>query len=175
MKVLLGSTNPGKIKGVEQTFKKYYENVEVLGVKVESNVPDQPVNAETFEGTKNRVNNLTTYARLSNMNVDFFVGVESGLIEIFNQWFIVEIAVIRDKYGKESIGLSAATPVPSKYVEPMIEKTMYKVMTQDLGATFTSEESGTGWLTRNAITRIDLTQQALIMALTKFLNKQWND
>ena len=40
---------------------KYFENVEIEGVSVSSDVPDQPVNEEIFKGAKNRVKNLKEY------------------------------------------------------------------------------------------------------------------
>ena len=58
MKILIGTKNPGKIEGVKKAFEKYFENVEAQGIPVHSNVPDQPVNEEIFQGAKNRVENL---------------------------------------------------------------------------------------------------------------------
>lgn len=173
MKVLVGSTNPGKLKGVEDSFKPYFENVEVIGAKVPSDVKDQPVNEETYIGARNRVDNLIKYAKENNIDAHFFVGVESGIVQLFGKWMIIEVAVVKDKNGKESVGCSSATPVPEKLVQPIIDKTMYRVMVDDLKASFTSEQSGTGFLTRNVITRIDLTKESIVMALTQFINECW--
>ena len=54
MKILVGSKNPVKIEAVEETFLKYFKKVEVIGIEVDSNVPNQPINEETFEGAENR-------------------------------------------------------------------------------------------------------------------------
>ena len=58
MKILMGTTNPGKIQGARQAFEKYFENVEIEGVKVSSEVSDQPINDEIFQGVRNRVKNV---------------------------------------------------------------------------------------------------------------------
>ena len=49
--------NPGKIEGAKKAFEKYFESVIIEGVAVESEVPPQPVNEETFFGAKNRIKN----------------------------------------------------------------------------------------------------------------------
>ena len=52
MKVLIGTKNPGKIEGARKAFENYFDNVEVIGIKAESNVSEQPVGKETFQGAK---------------------------------------------------------------------------------------------------------------------------
>ena len=66
MKVLIATKNAGKIQGAKKALEHYYKNVELLGVPVESNVPEQPVNKEIYEGAKNRVKNLKKYAKENN-------------------------------------------------------------------------------------------------------------
>ena len=62
MKILIGTKNPGKIEGAKQAFEKYFDEVEIEGISVDSNVGDQPVNEEILQGAKNRVKNLKKYA-----------------------------------------------------------------------------------------------------------------
>lgn len=38
MKVLIGTKNPGKIEGTRQAFEKYFTDIEIEGVSVESEV-----------------------------------------------------------------------------------------------------------------------------------------
>ena len=80
MKVLIGTKNPGKIEGAKRALEKYYQNVELIGVKVESNVNEQPVGVETYKGALNRVNNLLQYAKANGIKADLFMAVESGLV-----------------------------------------------------------------------------------------------
>lgn len=46
MIVLMGTRNPGKIEGARQAFERYFDDVEVEGIAVASDVGDQPVNEE---------------------------------------------------------------------------------------------------------------------------------
>ena len=67
MKILIGTKNPGKIEGAKQAFERYFNNVNIEGVPVSSNVGDQPINEEIFQGAKNRVKNLKEYAKKNNI------------------------------------------------------------------------------------------------------------
>lgn len=63
MKILMGTKNPGKIQGAREAFEKYFDNVEIQGIAVDSEVGDQPFNQEIIQGAKNRVKNLKKYAK----------------------------------------------------------------------------------------------------------------
>ena len=54
----MGTKNPGKIEGAKKAFEEYFDNIEIEGISVSSEVSDQPVNEEIFKGAKNRVKNL---------------------------------------------------------------------------------------------------------------------
>ena len=52
MKVLIATKNQGKIEGAKKALEHYFRDVEIIGVPVESNVPDQPVNKEIYDEAK---------------------------------------------------------------------------------------------------------------------------
>ena len=52
MKVLIGTKNPGKIEGARQAFEKYFTDIEIEGVSVESEVGNQPINEDIFKEFK---------------------------------------------------------------------------------------------------------------------------
>ena len=79
MKILMGTKNPGKIEGARQAFEKYFDNVEIEGISVESEVGNQPVDEEILQGAKNRVKNLKKYAIKNNIQADFYVASEAGI------------------------------------------------------------------------------------------------
>ena len=177
MKVLIGTKNPGKIKGAKDAFEKFFSDVEVVGISAESNVSDQPVGKETYFGAKNRVNNLIDYANKNGISADYYVAVESGIVDNLGFWAITNVAVIKDKFDYESVGTSASFPVPHKYVEDIISKTLGTVMDEIFSASdLRSSTGGIGLLTNEKITRIDLNTQAFVMALTQFVNNSvWKD
>ena len=63
MKILIGTKNKGKVEAAQKAFSRFFENVEVEGIAVESEVPGQPINDEALQGAKNRVKNLKRYAK----------------------------------------------------------------------------------------------------------------
>ena len=128
MKVLIGTTNPGKIQGAKEALEVFFKDIEITGVKVPSNVADQPVNEDTYNGARNRVDNLIEYAKQNNIEADYYLGVESGICNFYNTWMIVNFAVIKDKDGYESVGIGPAFPVPKTYVEEIIATSLGQVL-----------------------------------------------
>lgn len=176
MKVLIGTKNPGKIEGARLALENYFEDVEVVGVPIESNVSDEPVNEETLQGAKNRVDNLIKYANENNIQADLYFAIESGISNQLGNWAIVNIAVIKDNAGHESFGVGPAFPVPERLVDSIIEKSLGTVMDELLkGHELSKGKGGISSLTRDVITRIDITKDAFVMALTKFINECWKD
>ena len=82
MKILMGTKNPGKIEGAKQAFEKYFDNVEIEGILVSSNVGNQPINEEILQGAKNRVKNVKEYAINNNIEADFYISSEAGITNL---------------------------------------------------------------------------------------------
>ena len=175
MKVLIATINAAKIEGAKRAFAHYFDNVHIEGIPVESNVSEQPVNDDIYIGAKNRVKNLKEYASKNNMEADLYLSIESGINNSLGRWMITNIAVIEDNKDFESYGASPAFPVPEKLVEDIINTDLNKVMDTIFEKDEERHNKGGGiqLLTHNKITRIDLTEMAFIMALTKYINKNW--
>ena len=176
MKILMGTKNPGKIEGAKRALSKYYRDFEIEGVKVASNVNEQPVGVETYQGALNRVNNLVDYARENGIKADMYISVESGLTSELGFWAITNIAVIKNANGDMGVGSSGSFPVPTKFVDSIKAETLGVVMDRIFDENdLHSGTGGIGLLTKEAVTRIDLTEEAFTMALTPFINENWND
>ena len=176
MKVLIGSTNKGKIDGATMAFQEYFADFDIDGVSVSSLVSEQPVNEEIYLGARNRVDNLIKYASDNNIKVDYYLGIESGITNLLGQWIIINVAVIKDAFGYESIGTSSGFPVPKKYVDEIINTSLGDVMDKMFHEhDLRSNIGGVSYLTNNVISRIDLTREAFVMALTQYINEFWND
>lgn len=176
MKVLIGTKNPGKIQGAKEALDKYFDNIEIIGIPVQSNVSDEPVNLDIYEGARNRVDNLIAYAKENNIEADYYLGIESGITNLLGKWIIINIAVIKDKTGYESWGTGPAFPVPDKYVNEIISTELGIVMDKVFEQNdLRSGKGGISFLTNDAISRIDITREAFIMALTGQINDVWKD
>ena len=177
MKILNGTQNPGKVQGAKEAFERYFDDFDIEGIPVSSNVSDEPVNDEIYTGAKNRVENLIKYSKDNNLDADYFLGIESGITNLLGKWIIINIAVIKDKNGYESWGTSPAFPVPDKYVKEIIDSDLGKVMDKIFNQTeIRKGKGGIGFLTHDKISRFDLTRGAFTMALTQFINNDiWKD
>ena len=173
IKVLVATKNQGKIEGAKKALLNYFDNIEIEGIPVNSNVGEQPVNDEIYIGAKNRVKNLKLYAKENNIEADLYMSIESGINNVLGRWMITNIAVIEDNKDFESYGTSPSFPVPDRLVQDVINTDLSQVMDK----VFTKDEErhnrggGIQLLTHNKISRIDLTEMAFIMALTKYINE----
>lgn len=171
MKVLVATKNPGKIEGAKQAFEKYFNDIKIEGISVSSDVGNQPINEEIFQGAKNRVKNLKEYAINNNIEADFYVSSEAGITDLLGEWIDINAVVIEDSKGFQSVGTSQGFPIPDKYIDEIKETELGKVMDK----IFSEKELGKGkggisFLTKDEVSRIDLTRNAFIMALTKHIN-----
>lgn len=172
MKILMGTKNPGKIEGARQAFEKYFDNIDIEGIAVESNVGAQPVNEEILQGAKNRIKNLKKYANNNNIKADFYIASEAGITNLLGDWIDINAVIIEDSKGFQSIGTSQGFPIPDKYIEEIKQTELGKVMDRLFrGKELGKGKGGISFLTKDEITRIDLTRNAFIMALTRFINE----
>lgn len=173
MKVLIATKNQGKIEGAKRALQNYFEEVEIQGIPVESNVGEQPVNDEIYIGAKNRVKNLKVYAKENGIEADLYLSIESGINNSLGRWMITNIAVIEDNADFESYGSSPSFPVPDRFVQEIIDTDLSQVMNKLFEEDNERHNRGGGiqLLTHNKVSRIDLTQMAFMMALTKYINK----
>ena len=176
MKILIGTKKIKKIEGAKEAFKKYFDNFDIEGIKVSSDVSDEPMNNEIYEGAINRVDNLIKYAKENNIDADYYLGVESGITNSLGKWVNINIAVIKDRFGYESWGTSSGFPIPDKYINEVIETDLGKVMDSIFNqSNLRKIKGGIGLLTNDVVSRIDTTKEAFIMALTQHINDVWND
>lgn len=171
MKILMGTKNPGKIEGARQAFEKYFDNVEIQGIAVESEVGAQPVNEEIFQGAKNRVKNVKKYAEENNVKADYYVASEAGITNLLGEWIDINAVVIENAQGFQSVGTSQGFQIPEKYVKEIQETELGKVMDKifekhQLG----QGKGGINLLTKGEVSRIDLTKNAFLMALISHIN-----
>ncbi len=171
MKILMGTKNPGKIQGAKEAFEKYFDNVQIEGIAVNSDVKNQPIDEETFQGAKNRVKNLKQYAKNNNIKADYYIASEAGIINMLGDWIDINVAVIEDSKGLQSVGTSQGFPIPNKYMDE-IRKTELGIVMDKIfsGTELHNGKGGISLLTKNEISRIDLTRNAFIMALTTYIN-----
>lgn len=174
MKILVGSENPVKINSVKDAFLKYFSDIEVLGVKVKSGVPDQPIGEQTFEGAKNRACALKEINEKEKLQADYFVGIEGGVMEQYSRWFGFGAMCIVDKTGKTGYGMSPHFELPESVMKKLLEGVELGTVMDELTETsnIKQREGAIGYFTKNKMTRQELYVPGLITALVPFLNQE---
>ena len=170
MKILVGSKNPVKLKAVEETFLLYYDNIEVIGISVESEVPDQPIESETFRGAENRAKKLSRLSEEQNLKASFFVGIEGGISKIYERWFAFGAMCIIDSKGKTSFGTSAHFELPPSVTHQLLNgKELGHVMDEIISEVNTKQKGGAiAFFTKGKMNRKELYIPGLISALVPF-------
>lgn len=170
-KIIIASKNPAKIKAVELAFNQVFPNevFQFEGVSVPSEVPDQPKGeSETLLGAENRVKNA-----MDAFEADFWVGLEGGVSENNNELEAFAWMVIRSKemHGKGRTGSFYLPPKVAKLVKDGME--LGHADDVVFGQSNSKQKGGAvGLLTNNILTRTTYYEQALILALIPFINKE---
>lgn len=174
MKILVGSKNPVKIDSVKEAFSKYFENIEVIGMKVDSKVSDQPINDETFEGAKNRALELKKINEKEKLEAEYFIGIEGGIIKSYSKWFAVGIMCIINKDGKMGFGASPHFELPEKIIKKLLEGIELGLVMDEITGEINIKQKGgaIGYFSKEVMKRKDLYVSGLITALIPFLNKE---
>ncbi len=168
MRVAVGSCNPTKVKGVEEAFKHFFNDVEVLPRSVNSGVPPQPFNGDVIRGAINRAVNAFC-------DCDFSVGIEAGFFKTegtITGYIDFQVAAVYDG-DRCTLGFGPGFEFPPKVVEEALRgKEAGDVMEEITGIKNIGERMGAiHYLSKGVVSRTDLTRIAVIMALIPRLNK----
>lgn len=151
----VGSTNPTKVRAVEEIGKALGSNV--IGMKTASGVSDQPqTSEETIQGATNRAFSALT----TTPGATFGVGFEGGVLPLAGRLFLVDWAVLVDKEDRLFMTSGNMLPLPAE-VESAVKggEELSKSMGEFVGKQprQIGEDEGTvGVLTNGAIKRQDV-------------------
>jgi len=173
MKILVGSKNPIKIKAVDEAFSIYFNDINVIGISVESDVPAQPINNQTFEGAKNRALELEKTNKEKKLEAQFFVGIEGGIQETYGKWFAFGCMCIIDNSRKTSFGTSAHFELPQSVTTRLLKgEELGFVMDEIMNDENTKQKGGAiSFFTNGKMDRKELYIPGIISALVPFLHE----
>jgi inosine/xanthosine triphosphatase len=174
MKILVGSENPVKLNAVKEALENYFAEVEVVGIKVPSGVPDQPVNDETLTGAENRALKLKELNEIKNFQAQYFIGVEGGIVFNHNRWFAFGGMCIVDTNGKKSFGTSAHFEIPNEVTERLLKREeLGFVMDEIMQQKNTKQKMGAiGFFTNGVMDRKELYVPGIIAAFVPFNHQE---
>ena len=149
MKVVIATNNEVKVEGAKRALLHYFEDVDIIGINIESEVSDQPINNE--------------------IDADLYFSIESGISNQLGEWQVISIAIIEDNTGLSSFSTTAGFPIPEKYIDDIVKKGVPYVMKNIFGDN--TKQKGIQLLTNTVLSRIDLIEEAFIMGLIKVIHK----
>jgi inosine/xanthosine triphosphatase len=171
-KIVVGSRNPVKINATRRGFELAFPTqvFQVEGTDTDSGVSDQPMSEEeTLLGATNRAE-----AVLANSDCDFAAGIEGGISTIQNQFFAAAWVVIMDRDHNKAQARSGCFALPPK-VKQLVESGLELGTANDqVFDEVNSKHAGgaVGSLTRGLISRQQLYEHAVVLALASYLQPE---
>lgn len=116
MKIIVGTKNKKKVAVVIDVFRSVLgaEDVTVESLDADSKVPEAPHDEETYLGAYNRAIECVREG-----GSDYYIGIESGLLERYGNMFEEAWAVIISDDGSELVGYSSGLMLPKTVVARM--------------------------------------------------------
>jgi inosine/xanthosine triphosphatase len=169
MIIVVGSTNPTKIKPVEDVFSYHFKKVKVVGVPIKSVVNEQPLHdREMYEGALHRAK----IALKKVENAEYGVGIEGGVHEYSYGWFERSLIVIVNKKGEIGVGSSGGLVLPKKVINAIKKgKNLEQAVDELFGTKKIGEGIGMfGIFTKGYVTRAAGVSHGVAFALARFLH-----
>lgn len=174
MRIAVGSTNPTKVRAVENVMKRIYGDVEVLGVGVESGVPDQPVGIEEIvRGAVNRAKRA-----LEKTGADLGVGIEAGIYpfpETLTGYLDVQVCAVASPDGVVTVGHGPGFEYPPVVIRKILGEGVEAgiAMGELVNDPELKKKTGAiGVLSKGLLTRTELNEIAVLMAMIPRLNPE---
>ncbi|MBI9044403.1 MAG: inosine/xanthosine triphosphatase [Anaerolineaceae bacterium] len=169
MNIIIASENPVKLNAAKNGFIRVFPNNSLVfhRFSVPSGVSDQPFSdEETFQGALNRAE----HAKEVMGDADYWVGIEGGIEvedgQVFSFAWIVVVSNL--SMGKSRTANFQLPTGHLSYLNQGME--LGKVNDLIFDCQNSKEKNGAvGLLTENVLTRVDLLEQSVILALTPFL------
>jgi inosine/xanthosine triphosphatase len=170
--IIVASSNPVKIAAVQGGFDRVFGAGTHLaeGRKTPSGVPVQPItDAQTLTGARNRANS----ARETHPDADFWAGVEGGVEDgpdgmLVFAWIVV---LGRETAGEARTGAFTLPPEVTRLVRGEMELGPADDLV--FGRENSKQQDGAvGILTGGLITRADYYEEAVVLALIPFMNRE---
>ncbi|PKL31506.1 hypothetical protein CVV43_02455 [Candidatus Saccharibacteria bacterium HGW-Saccharibacteria-1] len=159
--VYVSSKSPVKHTAVGRGFRKAGLAVQTRGVKVASNVSDQPQSTdETYKGALNRHQALKS--ALDKATADFYITIESGLTKVHDNHNVFGSSVIIiEKFGQDpKIGIDIDIEIPHEITDkvPSIYPDIGILVQQEYGSTLKDPYP---FFTNNQLTRAKILEDAI--------------
>lgn len=171
--VVIASLNPVKISAVKHAFQRVFpqETFAFIGVETDSGVKDQPdTEEECLCGATQRAQN----SRELHPEGQYWVGIEAGIERRNGEMASFSWTVIlshEGRVGKATTGISFLPPAVVRHIDAGLE--LGDAMDLVFAEKHSKQKNGAvGLLTGNAVTRREVHENAVVLALIPFKNPE---
>lgn len=169
VRVGVGSTNPAKLEAVRRVLEGIFDQVDLHAREADSGVPPQPRGEEALRGAVNR-------ATAALGEGDLGVGIEAGLLWQNGRgvYLDVQYCAVADRAGRVTLGTGPGFEHPPTVLEEVEGgKTVgeaFEALTgiEEIG----HKEGAIGYLTDGRLTRSELTEAAVLMAMVPRIRRR---
>jgi inosine/xanthosine triphosphatase len=132
------------------------------------------LNNETYIGARNRARRLYELNNSEKIGAKFCVGIEGGIMQIFEKWFGFGCMCVIDENNNEGFGTSAHFEIPGEVLKKLIAREeLGDVMDDIMKKKNTKQDLGAiGFFTGGVMNRKELYVSGLIAALVPFNHKE---
>jgi inosine/xanthosine triphosphatase len=186
MRIVVGSKNPVKVESVREGFARYWPDLEVVGMEMNSGVSAQPLSElETINGARQRAYGVLK----ADPHADYGVGVEGGVTEVnptSSNWtgsrggtksklFECAWVAIVHRDGREGLAGGLYFELPEKIANEIREGgELGPLMDQFTGKTNVKQGAGAiGIFSQGELDRKTAYVQIVLSALIKFVSPEW--
>jgi inosine/xanthosine triphosphatase len=170
LQVFVGSGNPVKVRAVQDVLRAISFPARVRGLKVRTEVSDQPFDEEALQGAVSR-------AKSAIQGGDFGVGIEAGLMwsSALSDYFDVQYCAIIDRGGRITVGHGPGFTYPPRVLEKVkAGATVGEAMERLTGIRgIGSRQGAIGYLTEGRLDRKRLTESAVLMAMVPRIRREF--
>jgi len=171
MKIAIGSKNQVKIAAVKNVVKHFWPDAEIIAVDVDSGVREQPRSEdEAVNGAKNRAR-----LALERTGADLGFGLEGCTIDTAYGMFLTSCTAVVDNNGVLGVGFGGKMLLPEAVAKEIRKgRELGPVMDELTGEHNIKQKQGAiGIFTNGLMTRTDINEGAVILALARFINPRY--
>jgi len=165
MLIAVGSLSRVKYNATLAAVQKLGIRCDVKPVNIDSGVGKQPLGIESLVGARNRARGAQEI-----VDADFGVGLEGGLLELLESFYIGAVCCVVNRRGEEGTSTTPLWLAPSGLVRKLksgIE--LGDVMDEVTNSEGTKHSIGAiGILTGGKLTRTHAYEDAVVLALSRF-------
>lgn len=172
MNIVIGTTSQSKINALKNALNKFNINdYNIIPVKAQSNVQENPINEETKLGAQNRNEYIQNYCEENNINYDILISIEAGYTKEEENYYIDSYTCVIYK-NQTYFGQSPRIKITKNIFNYVYEQNPLHVLINEI-LNKENINGFIGFITNDNIKRADVESYSISQALSKCFNIEY--